>query len=237
MSPFAGFPDRSSYVPVPAAVFSQVLEEVRDLAELQCLLRVLFLLHRKRGRVRYLTVSALENDVALLRVYQRDVAEPRLAVKEAVDACVDRGTLLRVPVESDKCREEVLFLNTPANRNAVEQLRRGELELDGLTPEAPAEEPPAPRQDIFTLYEENIGVITPLIAEELKDAEKTYRGDWIEDAMREAAAQNKRSWRYVEAILKRWAQEGREHGADWRRAKAVPVGKVFRRPRGPLLSR
>ena len=236
MSAFAGFPDRSSYVPVPAAVFSQLLEEVRDLAELQCLLRVLFLLHRQSGRLRYLTASALAGDVTLLRAYQGDAAEPRVAVKRAVDACVARGTLLRVPVESGERTEEVLFLNTAQSRSAVEQLRRGELELDGLTPAAPAEEPPAPRQDIFTLYEQNIGVITPLIAEELKDAENTYRSDWIEDAVREAVAQNRRSWRYVEAILKRWAQEGKEHGADWRYAKAVPVDEVFRRPRGPLIS-
>ena len=190
MSPFTGFPDRSSYVPVPAAVFSQLLEEVRDLAELQCFLRALFLLHRKRGRLRYLTVSALENDVALLRACQGGSRDPRSVVKEAVDACVDRGTLLRVPVESGGRSEVVLLLlNTSQNRNAVEQLRRGELELDGLTSAAPAGEPPAPRQDIFTLYEENIGVITPLIAEELKDAEKTYQHAWIEDAMREAVSE------------------------------------------------
>ena len=237
MSAFAGFPHRSNYVPVPAALFSQLLEDVHDLGELRCLLRVLFLLHRQQGRVRYLTASALEADVTLLRACHGDAAEPRMAVKRAVDACVDRGTLLRVPVESEGRREEVLLLNTPQNRTAVEQLRRGELELDGLTPAAPVEEPPAPRQDVFTLYEENIGVITPLIAEELKDAEETYGRDQIEDAMREAVAQNRRSWRYVEAILKRWAQEGKEHGADWRYAKAVPVDKVFRQPRGPLISR
>ena len=237
MSPFTGFSDRSSYVPVPAAVFSQVLEEVRDLAELQCLLRALFLLHRKRGRLRYLTVSALENDVALLRACQGGSRDPRSVVKEAVDACVDRGTLLRVPVESGGRSEVVLLLNTSQNRNAVEQLRRGELELDGLTSAAPAGEPPAPRQDIFTLYEENIGVITPLIAEELKDAEKTYQHAWIEDAMREAVAQNIRKWKYVEGILRRWAQEGKEHGAVRRHAEKVPIEEVFRRPRGPLLPR
>ena len=235
MTAFAGFPDRSSYVPVPAAIFSQLLEEVRDLPELQCLLRALFLLHRQRGRLRYLTRSALENDVTLLRAFQGNAPDPRVVVREAVNACVHRGTLLRQPVESNGRREDVLFLNTPQNRQAVEQLRREELDLDGLTPAA-AEEPPPPRQDIFTLYEENIGVITPLIAEELKDAEETYRSDWIEEAVREAVAQNKRSWRYVEAILQRWAQEGKEHGADWRYAKAVPVDKVFRRPRGPLIS-
>ena len=235
MSPFAGFPDRSSYVPVPAALFSQALEEVRDLAELQCLLRALFLLHRQHGRLRYITLSALEGDVTLLRACRGDARDPRLVVREAVDACVERGTLLRTPVESGGHAEAVLLLNTPQNRRAMEQLRRGELEIDGLTPAAPAAEPPAPRQDIFTLYEENIGVITPLVAEELKDAEKTYRSDWIEDAMREAAVQNKRSWRYVAAILRRWAQEGRGSGADRRYAEKVPVEEVFRR--GPLLSR
>lgn len=237
MSPFAGFPDRTSYVPVPAAVFSQLLEDVDDLAELQCLLRAIFLLHRRRGRIRYLTAGALQGDVALLRACQGDSGDPRLVVKAAVDACVERGTLLRMPVESGGRREEVLLLNTAENRRAVEQLRRGELELDGLSLAAPAAEPPAPRQDIFTLYEQNIGIITPLIAEELKDAEETYRRDWIEDAMREAVAQNKRSWRYVEAILKRWVQEGKVHGADWRYAKAVQVDEVFRQPRGPLISR
>ena len=237
MSAFAGFPDRSSYVPVPAAVFGQLLGEVGDLAELRCLLRALFLLHRQRGRLRYLTASALESDVTLMRACQGDSRDARSVVREAVDACVERGTLLRVPIESGGRREDVLLLNTAENRRAVEQLRRGELEIDGLAPAAPAAEPPASKRDIFTLYEENIGVITPLIAEELKDAEETYRSDWIEDAVREAVAQNKRSWRYVEAILKRWEQEGKGHGADWRYAKAVPVDEVFRQPRGPLISR
>ena len=235
MTPFAGFPDRSSYVPVPAAVFSQLLEEVRDLAELQCLLRVLFLLHRQSGRVRYLTAGALEGDVTLLRAIQRGSAEPRSVVKGAVDACVDRGTLLRVPVESGGRQEVVLLLNTPQNQRVVEQLRRGELEIDGLTPAASAEEVPPPRQDIFTLYEQNIGIIIPIIVEKLKDAENTYPHAWIEDAMREAAVQNKRSWSYVSAILQRWAQEGKGHGADRRHAEKVPVEEVFRR--GPLLSR
>ena len=236
MSAFDGFPDRSSHVPVPAAVFGPLLEDVQDLAELRCLLRVLFLLHRQQGRLRYLTASALEGDVTLLRACRSGHREPRLIVREAVDACVARSTLLRVPVESDGRREDVLLLNTSQNQRVVEQLRRGELELEGLTPAAPVA-PPPPRRDIFTLYEQNIGVITPLIAEELKDAEKTYRSDWIEDAVREAVARNKRSWRYVEAILKRWVQEGKEHGADWRYAEAVPVDEVFRQPRGPLISR
>jgi DnaD/phage-associated family protein len=59
------------------------------------------------------------------------------------------------------------------------------------------------------LYEQNIGALTPLLAEELMEAEDIYPATWIEDAMREAVELNKRSWRYVLRILERWQEEGR----------------------------
>ena len=34
--------------------------------------------------------------------------------------------------------------------------------------------------DIFTLYEQNIGMLTPLIADELREAEKHYPESWIQ---------------------------------------------------------
>ena len=37
----------------------------------------------------------------------------------------------------------------------------------------------ASKPNIFSLYEANIGIITPLIAEELKDAELQYPEAWI----------------------------------------------------------
>jgi DnaD/phage-associated family protein len=59
------------------------------------------------------------------------------------------------------------------------------------------------------LYEQNIGPLTPLLAEQLQDAEKNYPAPWIEDAFKEAAELNKRSWRYVQRILERWSTEGK----------------------------
>jgi len=66
--------------------------------------------------------------------------------------------------------------------------------------------------NIMVLYEAEVGLLTPLIAEELEDAEKLYPAQWVEDAFREAVELNKRSWRYIEAILKRWAREGKDNG-------------------------
>ena len=48
-----------------------------------------------------------------------------------------------------------------------------------------------------------------MIAEELAEAEKTYPPDWLADAFAEAATRGKRNWRYVQAILRGWASEGK----------------------------
>jgi DnaD/phage-associated family protein len=69
------------------------------------------------------------------------------------------------------------------------------------------------RPNIFTLYEQNIGALTPLIADELRDAERNFPADWLKEAIRMAVENNARSWRYVLAILERWQREGKDdHG-------------------------
>ncbi|WP_297167241.1 DnaD domain-containing protein [Thermogemmatispora sp.] len=65
------------------------------------------------------------------------------------------------------------------------------------------------RPNIFVLYEQNIGLLSPLIADELRDAAERYPPEWIEAAFREAVEHNKRNWRYIRAILRRWETEGR----------------------------
>lgn len=64
--------------------------------------------------------------------------------------------------------------------------------------------------EITKVYESEIGMITPFIADSLQDAAETYPLKWTLDAIHEAAAQNKRSWKYIEAILKRWKAQGNQ---------------------------
>jgi DnaD/phage-associated family protein len=63
---------------------------------------------------------------------------------------------------------------------------------------------------VFTLYEQNIGALTPLIADMLREAEKEYPSAWFEEAFAIAVAKNVRNWKYVEAVLKRWKEKGYE---------------------------
>jgi DnaD/phage-associated family protein len=113
---------------------------------------------------------------------------------------VERGTLLRAEAPDGRTDEDLLFANTPKGRAAVEAIARGAW---------PEEIDTAGRPNIFTLYEQNIGMLTPIIAEELREAEQTYPAGWIEDAFREAVSLNKRSWKYIHAILRRWRTEGK----------------------------
>jgi len=59
-------------------------------------------------------------------------------------------------------------------------------------------------------------LLSPILADELRDAEESYPASWIEDAFRIAVAQNVRKWRYIQAILERWSTEGREDGTSRR---------------------
>jgi DnaD/phage-associated family protein len=67
-------------------------------------------------------------------------------------------------------------------------------------------------QNIFTMYQSNIAMLTPIMADTLQDAEKEYPVDWIYDAIALAVTNNKRNWKYCEAILKRWKTDGKDSG-------------------------
>ncbi|MBN9387425.1 MAG: DnaD domain protein [Chloroflexi bacterium] len=66
------------------------------------------------------------------------------------------------------------------------------------------------RPDIYTLYEQNIGALTPILSERLREAENLYPAAWIEEAFAEAVNYNRRSWAYIIRILENWVTNGRE---------------------------
>jgi DnaD/phage-associated family protein len=58
-------------------------------------------------------------------------------------------------------------------------------------------------------YHSNIGVLTPKLADILKEAAEHYPPGWIPEAIEEAVKNNVRKWAYVNAILSRWETQGR----------------------------
>ena len=210
MKGFSGFPAGKVYfTPLPNLFFSKLLPAIDDLAELKVTLHIFWLLHLKKGYPRYVSRRVLEADGVLLGGLRGMGQEPEECLGQALERAVARGTLLHVTALRGDERDDWYFMNTDAGRKAVEKIRRGELELEAVI--SPGEvRLEVERPNIFILYEQNIGLLTPLIAEELRDAEKTYPADWIEEAFRIAVEHNARHWRYVRSILERWAAEGKD---------------------------
>ncbi len=208
MRGFAGFPaGKQAYTPVPNSFFSELLPDIDHLGELKVTLHTFWLLTQKTGDRRYVSGEELSADRRLLGGLRSPGMSPEEALQDALDRAVARRTLLRVISGQGAGQRAWYFVNSEKGRQAVEDLLAGH-----WTP-AEAGEPvrlDPQRPNIFVLYEQNIGPLTPLLAEELMEAEDTYPASWIEDAFREAVELNKRSWRYIQRILERWAAEGRK---------------------------
>ena len=75
------------------------------------------------------------------------------------------------------------------------------------------------RPDIYTLYEQNIGPLTPILSERLREAERLYPAAWVEEAFAEAVNYNRRSWAYIARILENWAANGRDRNEEHDRSR------------------
>ncbi len=189
---FSGFPaGRLPLTSLPDLLFTDLVPIVDDLVELKIILLVLWILARKSGEVAPWVEEAelLAHPAVRQALGDGEEGARRRRLKAALDRAVARGALLRF-ARGDEVR---YFANSERGRKAVEALRQGydlaQVELES-------------RPNIYTLYEENIGPMTALIAEELREAEQSYPADWIEEAFREAVRMNKRNWKYVHAILR-----------------------------------
>ena len=220
MKPFSGFPaGKTRFTPLPDLFFSELLPAMDDLAEIKLTLYMFWALNRQRGYPRYLTLPELEQETLLLASLRGSAeADPLAALRAAVDKAVTRGTLLRLSIANEGEQVDYLFANTPQGRQAVEKVKKGELILEttGQVRETYVE---PERASIMELYEQNIGLLQPLLVEELLEAEQTYPAEWITEAFRLAVENNVRRWKYIRSILERWAREGKDDGAKPSRRK------------------
>ena len=223
-----GFPDDSRSTPVPNPVFGQVLEELDDPAALKCLLRALWLHSQKRLFPRYVTRGEMIADRTMSRALASTGSRPEEALDEALAKLEDLGLLIHLRTEQGDSGQDVYLPNTREGRRAAEHVKVGGLAVAARPVVRQRQAPPA-KPNIFALYEENIGIIGPMMAEALKEAEATYPAAWIGEAFREAVTRNRRNWRYIEAILTAWDKEGREHGEPGGRPKKVDAREWIRR--------
>jgi DnaD/phage-associated family protein len=225
------------FTPIPNVFLSRVLPQIDDIAELRATLHTFAAIYRKRGHPRFVTLSELLGDAGLMAGLRDEGQRPEDVLRRALDDAAERGTLIRLVLETDGGAEEVYFINGEAERRAVSQVRNGELALKGLKARGPAAAAIEQQPNVFALYEQNVGMLTPMIADELRDAEKLYPETWIRDAIGEAVKLNKRSWRYIARILERWATEGRNDDDQGRDAAKADPDKYVKGRYGHMVQR
>jgi DNA replication protein len=209
MKGFSGFPPgKQRLTPVPNLFFSELLPAIDNIAELKVTIYAFWALAQQEGAVRYLRLTDFLSDTTFVNGLGTTTQAAADALMDGVERAVARGTLLHVNVEGADGQMDLYFLNSARGRAAVEGITNGEWRP------WPDEDQPVSllvdRPNIFVLYEQNIGALTPLIADELRDAEQTYPPQWIEEAIKIAVENNVRRWRYIITILERWRLEGKQ---------------------------
>lgn len=180
---------------VPEPFFRDLLPAISDPDELRTTLLLFWALQQRRGAPRAVSETELRRTSESLELMSAE------ALEHALYFVTQRGAFL-CAVTADG--ERHYLLNTPSDRRALAS-QGAQLREVPLTAALSA-----PERNVFQIYEENVGPLTPMLAEELRDAEQHYPLPWLEDAFREAVALNRRNWRYIKRILERWTQEGRE---------------------------
>jgi len=237
MKQFTGFPAKMQFTPLPNFFFSTLLPQISDITELKTTLHIFWLLYPKKGYPRFITYRQLLANTSLMNSLRGTAKPADEVLRNALEMATKRGTILHLVLDRDGMPEDVYFLNTDSDRKIVAKIQNGELSLSGLKAEGQTYVETEEQPDIFTLYEQNIGMLTPMIAEELREAEKLYPEDWIRDAIKEAVTHGKRKWSYISAILENWSAEGKGDGTYRRDFKKTDPDKYIKGKYGHMVRR
>jgi DNA replication protein len=203
---FNGFPKRDKLTALPESFFSELLPLVDDLAELKVLLFFMWAVQQREGHYRYLSradFAASETLRAGLTAAHPDT-DPETTLNDALNRAVGRGALLCEQIHDvDGSQQALYFMNTERGREAAAAV------TEGRYTQAETVEILPPRPNIYRLYEQEIGPITPMIADGLKDLEREYPAEWLPEAVRIAAERQAKHLKFIRGVLERWRKEGK----------------------------
>ena len=170
---------------------------------------------------------------------------PEEEVKAVIQAMIDKGIITnsrlanwekRQPKREDDSAERVRKY-----RELKRDVTQGNADDNAETPqikstdtdtesdkEAEAEPPRLLDIDFGTLcesYHANIGTISSITRDMLKDDLEEYGLQWCLDAIQESVANNVRRWSYARAILERWKTDGR--GNKSKKTTPAPAPAIY----------
>ena len=197
-------------------MFGPLLEQIKDTSGFIITLRIIWMLQQKKGRLRYVSSEEVFGDKIL-----SNALGSKEAIQNSINMVVKGGILLQIRREN---ASDAFMLNSESDREIASDI--GSIYESNDQPADPWEienNPP----EIYSLYEQNIGILTPIMSEKLTEAEGKYPAGWIKEAVGIAVEQNRRSWAYVSRILERWDMEGRDESGDGKPPRYPKIDRLL----------
>ncbi len=208
---FTGFEEnKKRFSGIPDQFFSEILPFLEDVDELKVVLYILWAAYTSGDYGITFSIPDLTGDRIFMTGLEGQGKTENKTVRQAVEKAVSHNILIALP--GDDADEKVFFINSPRGRQAAKMHMQGEMAAGSRPNKATLD---IIQPNLFRLYEENIGPLTPMIAETLRDAMDAFPENWIREAIQIAVNNNVRRWSYISTILTRWQEEGRD-GTDRR---------------------
>ncbi len=189
---------------VPNAILGELIAEIKD-ADLICLiLRAIWMLERQRGYPKSIDFDRLRNDRVLALRFEKSAD-----FDAALRSCVELGVF----AVAREQHPHTIMLNTVSARRhdqSAKTVSKPDDSVGGWENKATFAED-LPTDDAFRAYEENIGILSPIIRENITAALQDFTDEDISQAIRIAVENEVRSWSFVAGILRRWARDGVPH--------------------------
>lgn len=211
-----------SEIPIPREFLAERIAFIDDPAELHVTLAVFRLAADSGSTPPAVSEDAVLRDAVLARTFHEDRKSSKLSqrIRRGLQYATARDSIVQIVLETNGHEERWYVPASDEHRAALESvlLDPGAWPIAGIDATIVATAP-----SVFSLYEKNIGMLTPLLTDQIESAMELYPLDWIEDAVREAVTYNKRNWRYVQRVLENWSVNGRgdtqsrgnQHATNW----------------------
>lgn len=206
MRGFSGFGKKSHMLKIPGEFFSEILPDIQSMPEMKVTLYAFWWV-QKREDARYFQAKDFMADEVFMQALASRSDDQADALQQGLEMASARGTFIKVTVtDAEQQSEAYYMINTARGRAIAEAIESGQW-MPERDPQ-PALDLRVERPNIFTLYEQNIGPLTPMIADNLRDLSADVGDSMIEEAISIAVQNNVRKMAYIESIIKRRQTEG-----------------------------
>lgn len=198
----------SSSIPIPREFLCERIALIDDPTELHVTLAVFRLAADFGSSPPAVREDLVLDDPVLARTFHEDRRSSRLSqrIRRGLQYATARESVIQVVLSTESQEERWYIPASDENRAGLARIMN---EQEAWPVAGTSSVIVAAAPSVYSLYEKNIGMLTPLLTDQIENALDLYPLAWIEDAIQEAVNYNKRNWRYILRVLESWNVNGR----------------------------